>query len=85
MEIKVLTPDLLLSFYNFQFFSSSVHSFKEAFLFLKVKGRWERRDRYDNECKTLIPALALYFWFQNVTLPYNELLIRIAARVLGII
>ena len=44
----------------------------------------ERRDRYDNECKALIPALALYFWFQNVTLPYNDLLIRIAARVLGI-
>ena len=48
---------------QFSIFSSGVHSFKEAFLFLKVKGRWERTDRYDNECKTLIPALTLYFWF----------------------
>ena len=62
MEIKVLTQIYSSEFTIFHFFVQCT-SFKEAFLFLKVKGRWERRDRYDNECKTLIPALVLYFWF----------------------
>jgi len=52
MAIKVLTPDFLLSFQNFPFFWSTVHSSKGAFPFMKVEGRWERRDCYDNECKT---------------------------------